>query len=209
MTSGDWNKTVACVALLQMSVRLETSSVKSTCYVRSWDGFLPFINLSKLMNWLVSCAIGVASLAASGCATSAALTSAQQAGECFDVLVLAKVAGQVPSDTAQSDDGYIIMSWPYFIDLNIDRVIEGQIEARTITALSVQHTYWRSDLGARKWWLRRNTVSGYNILRIEDGAKLPKCPQGAAPDRAYLEPGPGQTLDDMRRAGEQRYGSRP
>lgn len=161
------------------------------------------------MNWLRSYVIAVTSLAASGCATSAAVTSAQRTEECFDVLVLAKVVGQVPSDYAQSDDGYIVMSWPYFIDLNIDRVIEGQIEARKITALSVRHTYWRSDLGARRWWLRRNTASGYNILRIEDGAKPPQCPQGAAPDRAYLEPAPGQTLDEMRKAGEQRYGSRP
>ncbi len=171
--------------------------------------FLPFLKLCKLMNWLQSFGIGVALLAAGGCATASTLTSGQQTEECFDVLVLAKVVGQVPSDFPNSDDGYIIMSWPYFIDLDIDRVIEGQISARKITALSVQHTYWRSDRGARKWWLRRNTVSGYNILRVDDGPKPPKCPEGAAPDRAYLEPAPGLTLGDMRRAGEQRYGSRP
>jgi hypothetical protein len=122
---------------------------------------------------------------------------------------VAKVVGQVPSDWPYSDNDYIIMSWPYFIDLDILRVVDGQIETRKITALSVQHTYWRSDLGAQKWWLRRNTQNGYNILRADDGAKPPKCPEGAEPDRAYLEPEPGKTLDDMRKAGERRYGSRP
>lgn len=172
-------------------------------------GFPPCLTLCKSMLWLRSFAIAVAPLVAFGWSTSATSSSPQQRQECFDALVVAKVVGQVPSDFASSDDDYIIMSWPYFIDLDIVRVLEGQVEAKKITALSVQHTYWRSDLGARKWWLRRNTAGGYNILRIENGAKPPKCPQGAAPDRAYLEPAPGQTLDEMRQAGERRYGSRP
>lgn len=165
--------------------------------------------LSNSMLWLRSFAIAVASLAAFGWSTSATSSSQQQTRECFDALVVAKVVGQVPSDFVNSDDDYFIISWPYFIDLDIVRVVKGQVEGKKITALSVQHTYWRRDLGARKWWLRRNTASGYNILRIENGARPPKCPQGVAPDRAYLEPAPGQTLDEMRKAGERRYGSRP
>lgn len=176
---------------------------------RKWGGFLPLLKLCKRMLWLRSFAIALASLAACGWSTSATSSSPQQAQACFDALVVAKVVGQVPSDFPNSDNDYINMSWPYFIDLDIVRVVEGQIEGRKVTALSVQHTYWRSDLRARRWWLRRNTASGYNILRIENGAKPPKCPQGAAPDRAYLEPAPGQTLDEMRKAGERRYGSRP
>lgn len=161
------------------------------------------------MLWLRSFAIALASLAALGWPTSATSSSPPEAQQCFDALVVAKVVGQVPSDFSDSDDDYLVMSWPYFIDLDIVRVVEGHIEANKITALSVQHTYWRRDLGARRWWLRRNTANGYNILRIENGAEPPKCPQGAAPARAYLEPAPGQTLDEMRKAGERRYGSRP
>ena len=172
-------------------------------------GLLTSLALSQIMLWLRIFAIALASLAALGWPTSATSSSLPEAQECFDALVVAKVVGQVPSDFPDSDDDYIVMSWPYFIDLEIVRVLEGSIEARKITALSVQHTYWRSDLGARRWWLRRNTAGGYNILRIEDGAVPPRCPQGAAPARAYLEPAPGQTLDEMRKAGERRYGSRP
>lgn len=170
---------------------------------------LPCLALSQSMLWLRSFAIALASLVALGWPTSATSSSPDKARECFDVLVVAKVVGQIPSDFPGLDDDYIVMSWPYFIDLDIVRVVKGQVEAKKITALSVQHTYWRSDLRARRWWLRRNTASGYNILRIEKGAEPPKCPQGATPARAYLEPAPGQTLDDMRKAGEQRYGSRP
>lgn len=135
--------------------------------------------------------------------------SESDAKECFDALVVAKVVGQIPSDFPNTNDGYVFTSWPYFIDLKIERVIEGKIEGEKVTALSVQHTYWRSDLGARRWWLRRNALGGHNMLRIEDGARPPQCPAEAAPDRAYLTPGPGQTLEDMRKAGERRYGSRP
>lgn len=172
-------------------------------------GFLPCLALSQRMLWCRPFAIAFTSLAALGWPTLATPSSPPEAQQCFDALVVAKVVGQVPSDFPDSDDDYIVMSWPYFIDLDIVRVVKGQIEARKITALSVQHTYWRSDLGARRWWLRRNTAGGYNILRIKNGAEPPKCPQGAAPARAYLEPAPGQTLDEMRKAGERRYGSRP
>jgi hypothetical protein len=101
------------------------------------------------------------------------------------------------------------MSWPYFIDLKIKRVLDGQIADKELTALSVQHTYWRSDLGTKRWWLRRNTEGGYNILRVDSGTEPSRCATGTEPARAYLTPRQGQTLDDMRIAGEQKYGSRP
>ncbi len=179
---------------------------------REWlgaGGFLPCLALCRSMLRLPSFAIALAWLAALLWPTSATSSSPPEAQGCFDALVVAKVVGQVPSDFPDSDDDYIVMSWPYFIDLDIEQVAEGHVEARKITALSVQHTYWRSDLGARRWWLRRNTAGGYNILRIGIGAEPMKCPQGTAPDRAYLEPPAGQTLDEMRKAGERRYGSRP
>ena len=144
-----------------------------------------------------------------GCATAAETTPRSSAEECFDALVLGEIVGQVPSDFPNPGDGSIIMSWPYFIDLKIKRVVEGQIEAKGITALSVQHTYWRGDLGTKKWWLRRNTEGSYNILRVEGGKEPSRCSASIAPAPAYLTPARGQTLDDMRRAGEQQYGSRP
>ncbi|MBR0552910.1 hypothetical protein [Stakelama marina] len=131
------------------------------------------------------------------------------AERCFDVLVFGKIVGQTPSDPPNLGDGNILMSWPYFIDLKITRVNKGKIGAKKITALSVQHTYWRSDLGTKKWWLRRNTEGGYNILTVQGGHEPPQCSAAMPPATAYLTPAPGQTLDDMRKAGKQRYGSRP
>lgn len=103
----------------------------------------------------------------------------------------------------------MIMSWPYFIDLEVKRVLKGQVPEKKITALSVQHTYWRTDLGKKKWWLRRNTEGDYNILRVERDREPPQCRPNTPPARAYLQPGDGKTLDDLRREGELRYGSRP
>ncbi|MXO68037.1 hypothetical protein GRI72_04230 [Altererythrobacter marinus] len=152
---------------------------------------------------------GVAAFAAAGCAALTGAGPGSSARDCFDALVLAEVVGQVPGDFPDPEYNGHVMSWPYFIDLRIERVVAGQIIDGEIAALSVQHSYWRDDLGTRKWWLRRNAQGTYNILRIEGGARPGMCPAGEAPAPAYLTPGPGQTLDDLRKAAEQRHGSRP
>ena len=146
---------------------------------------------------------------AAGCATPRTPSPSSSSEGCFDALVVAAVVGQVPSDLPNPGDGTIIMSWPYFIDLKIKRVIEGDLDLKELTVLSIQHTYWRSDLGDSRWWLRRNTEGSFNILRVEDDEEPQRCASGILPARAYLTPGPNQSLDDMRRAGEQTYGRWP
>jgi hypothetical protein len=101
------------------------------------------------------------SLATALCACSAgagaafALPPSTSPQQCFDASILAEITAQVPSDFPNTGDGYILMSWPYFIDLEVKRVLEGHLPEKEITALSVQHTYWRTDLGVKKWWVRR------------------------------------------------------
>lgn len=129
---------------------------------------------------------------------------------CFDALVSAHIVRQVPSAVPHLDgDDVIIMSWPYFIDLNIVRVLEGEAPIGRSTMLSVQHTYWRKGLGTRKWWLRRNQLGGFNILRKEDNDQLVRCAQGSPAVDPHISPGEGRTLEDLIREGKKRYGQRP
>lgn len=138
-----------------------------------------------------------------------ASVSSPQEGECFDAEIVAKIAAQVPSELPELDDGSIIMEWPYFIDLDVEQVSKGRLSSRRLTVLSIQHTYFRTDLGSKTWWVRRNNLGGYNLLRISGGRNPPRCPPGTPPARAYLEPRNGATLEDLRSDGERRYGSKP
>jgi len=132
-----------------------------------------------------------------------------QGEECFDVEIVANIAAQVPSEPPEIGDGSIIMEWPYFIDLNVERVLKGRLPLRRLTVLSVQHTFFRRDLGSKTWWVRRNTLGGYNLLRTKGDEKPRRCLAGTPPARAYLEPANGATLEDLRKDGERRYGAKP
>lgn len=129
---------------------------------------------------------------------------------CFDAVVSARIVRQVPSVVPEPGEGdYIIMSWPYFIDLDVLRVLEGDAPIGRSTMLSVQHTYWRRGLGTRKWWLRRNKLGGFNILRNDDNQRFVRCDHGGPAAEPYVSPGEGRTLEDLIREGKERYGQRP
>lgn len=129
---------------------------------------------------------------------------------CFDALVSARVVRQVPSVIPELDGkDAIIMSWPYFIDLNIVRVHEGKAPKGPSTMLSIQHTFWRKGLGVRKWRLRRNTVGGFNILPEEADHQFVRCPQDGPAADPYIIPGKGRTFQDLIREGIERHGQRP
>ena len=157
------------------------------------------------MNRIVQSAIATISF----CCTPAAMAHAD---DCYDLKVKATVLEQIPSPAPQPDDpNSILLQWPWFIDLRIERIIEGSGEVEMVTALSVQHTsvLW---FGERVWHLRRNSVGTYNIVWPEndpDNQAPPwgLCGETALPDRSYLTPAEGQSLADIRAAGLKRYGS--
>lgn len=128
--------------------------------------------------------------------------------ECYDALVSARITEQVPSEIGDCGDDCIVMSWPWFIDLDVRRVLDGLAPKGTVTVLAVQHTYFRRDLGFKRWWLRRNSQGGFNLLSEEDDVRLSRCAQGIAPAKAYIEPDAGGTLEELRLEGEKRYGRR-
>jgi hypothetical protein len=129
--------------------------------------------------------------------------------ECFDAQVYARIAHQTPTILGNCDPNCIVMDWPWILELDVDRVLNGNVRSNHVTVLTVQHTYYRTHLGARRWWLRRNSLGAYNALKRGDATHLPRCPRGTAPARPYIQPPTGKTLADLAREGEAYYGRGP
>jgi hypothetical protein len=121
--------------------------------------------------------------------------------DCFDVLVSARVAKQTPTAIPNCGADCIVMQWPWFVELDVDRVLEGVAPTGRVKVLTVQHTDIRTDKTFR-WWLRRNTLGGFNA-RIAWTTKLPKCKAGELPAKPHIRPSKGQTLDDLERASDE------
>ncbi|MEQ1725666.1 MAG: hypothetical protein ABL882_07055 [Sphingopyxis sp.] len=126
---------------------------------------------------------------------------------CYDILVEAHIIAQVPSPLPDIDDGSIIMSWPWFIDLNIDRVLEGSVQRGRISVLTLQHAYFRPDLGSRRWEMQRNDMNGFNARMADPVQDMPRCEEGIIPAPAYIRNEEGLGLEEIRREGERQYGN--
>lgn len=148
-------------------------------------------------------------LALAGLLGGQLLAEGSEAEACFDAEVSARLVGQTPSVIPELDDGSIVMEWPWFLDLEIQRVVRGKAPTGKVTVLSVQHTYWVSNLGTKRWQLRRNDQGAFNVLGHADKSKLKPCPAGTPLAHAYLSPGKGNTLERLREEGEKRYGRQP
>lgn len=125
---------------------------------------------------------------------------------CHDVIVKARIAAQVPS--AVPDDcgpNCIIMVWPWFLDLDVSRMLVGDVPRGRLQVLAMLHVGFAENNGTRRWLLRRNTLGGYNLLRLDDERRSKPCARDAEPAMAYIVPGPGRTLADFRVEGERAY----
>lgn len=122
--------------------------------------------------------------------------------ECFDALVTGKALKQSPTVFPDCGGDCIVMSWPWIVDVDVRRVLQGHAPTGHITVLTVQHTDRRTNRSTR-WWLRRNTLGVFNALGVDDENRLPRCASDAAPAEPYVRPTKGQTLEDLRRQGEQ------
>jgi len=141
-------------------------------------------------------------LAAATFAFSAPAAAEEAQMECFDALVSARIVRQVPSEMPDCGEGCIVMQWPWFLDLRVRRVLEGEAQRGNLTVLSLQHSDYRSDLGTRRWWLRRNSQGGFNLLRRNPDDRPPRCAPGSPPAPAYIRPSASRTLADYRREAE-------
>ena len=92
---------------------------------------------------------------------------------CYDAKVRALPVDQVPSEIGDCGSDCMITSWPWFVDLQVKRVIDGALPGKIVRVLTVQHTYRVSREGT--WLLRKNTAGGYNVVVPEDGTALARC----------------------------------
>lgn len=129
--------------------------------------------------------------------------------DCYDAEVSARITRQTPTVIGGCGDDCIIMAWPWIIDLNVRWVYSGSVQRGPVTVLAVQHTYFSQPRNGRRWWLRRNSLGTYNIVQPNPDEPLQRCLADALPARPFISPADGQTLNDLRREGEERYGADP
>ena len=117
--------------------------------------------------------------------------------DCYDLKVRAKAVGQFYTPYPDDDDpNNITLSWPWFVDLEVTRVIDGQLDDRQISALAVLHSAYGPE--TQTWLLREHTLGGYNILRLSEPEKSKRCASGEALPDPYLRPSQGDTLESLR-----------
>lgn len=142
-------------------------------------------------------------------ANSPAWAETQETPDCYDAIVVAKILRQTPSVFPDSKGDFIVMVWPWFLKLEVSRTLSGHIPIGPIIVQSLQHSSFREDLGAQRWWLRRNSLGGFNLLRFAESEGLSKCSEDGQLAEPYIRPGPGQTIDSLLSDGERAYGAHP
>lgn len=138
-----------------------------------------------------------------------ACAETQEIPDCYDAVVFARIMRQTPSVLPDRNDGYIVLVWPWFLKLEVRRAVSGDIPSAPLVVQSMQHTSFRNNLGPRRWWLRRNSLGGFNLLRFAASEGLSKCSADGPLAEPYIRPGPGQTIDSLIEDGERAYRSRP
>ena len=125
-------------------------------------------------------------------------------GECFDAEVSAEIIQQTPTVVPECDD-CIIMRWPWIVDIDVRRVHSGDVTRGPLAVLTLQHNDFVSGLGVQRWWLRRNASGGFNAVGFPDERSGGKCAPDTAPAQAFITPGTGKTIDDLRREGQKYF----
>ncbi len=59
---------------------------------------------------------------------------------CFDVSVIASIVDEVPSTYPECGSDCIIMSWPWFVDLKVRHVLQGELKDKELSVLAALHT---------------------------------------------------------------------
>jgi hypothetical protein len=126
-------------------------------------------------------------------------------GDCFDAEVFAKIVDQVPTVALQFDDGSVVTHWPWMIDLEVKRTLSAASLAGKMTVISLQHTYYRSKLGSKRWHLRRNDQGRYNLLGLASEGIRTRCPDATPPAAAYIALSSDE-IQRLREEGRKYYG---
>ena len=116
--------------------------------------------------------------------------------DCYDIAIVGEVVRQIYSPIPETDESVIIIRWPWFIDI---RASDGSI----VSTLALVHSYYRHDLGVQNWYLRRNSVGGFNLFDTANGAASSprQCDRDAPPATAYIQTS-AEELRALREAAE-------
>lgn len=152
---------------------------------------------------IAALAAGALALAALGCSIAWA-----DEPECFDAEVSGRIVRQTPTPIPDCGADCIVMSWPWILELDVDQVVRGAAPTGRLMVLSVQHTYYRKDLGGRLWLLRRNSRNGFNLLRVDPEARLKFCGRGTPAATPYFDTD-RESLRRMEAEGQRVWGRGP
>jgi hypothetical protein len=86
--------------------------------------------------------------------------------ECFDVAVVARLAGQTP-EPYPDDPEVIYMSWPWMLHFETEQVLIGHEDRARFRAMMSLHNYFRRDIEHFLVFLRRDPEWGYRVVNVE------------------------------------------
>lgn len=127
--------------------------------------------------------------------------------ECYDAAVKARVVHQVPTEAFNCGTDCVIMDWPWFLDLDVKRVVKGDLPKGILrNVLSVQHTWFVMNRDFT-WWLRKDSDGGFNLVGMGTATTtdLKPCAADAVPPHPYIR-ADGRTREDLRREAEAKAG---
>jgi hypothetical protein len=93
-----------------------------------------------------------------GTASTATVTEAADVPVCYDAIVSARLIKLVPSEIPDCGENCIVMVWPWFADLKIERVLKGRVPTPRLSVLTMLHSYLVPS--SFTWSLRRNKEGG-------------------------------------------------
>lgn len=125
--------------------------------------------------------------------------TAQQEPGCFDASVIATIVSQTPTPwNASCGDDCIVMSGPWIVHLNVQKVLEGRVRPGKITVMTIQHSAYIPNKRFM-WHLRRTTVGVFNAAFADSRPSGRRCAAGAADVRPFVHLSDGKTVETMER----------
>jgi len=115
---------------------------------------------------------------------------------CTDAIVVADIVRQSMWPLSPSASAFV-MRWPWLIEIEVHRTLEGEVEPGRVTVLALLHGSLAAT-GPHTLHLRRNRLGTFNVVASD----TPRCRRGSAPANAYVQPTDGRTLADLIRHAE-------
>lgn len=128
--------------------------------------------------------LAICGVAAMALTSSPVMADETEPVECYDAMVYGGVVKQIPAKISTRADE-IVMSWPWFLDIDVKKVRKGEARIGVISVLALQHAPFVQNRDFN-WWLRRNSEGGFNLIRTGKKVSLEPCAADAVPVQPYI-----------------------